>query len=94
MSKNLPCLKLVCWPIKLAVWKHKDENRAGRFWYSGSLSKTYKDKNGEYQDTDRLNGEDFIKAASLLEEAHRRLVIEDQEVKAAAKPSAGDDVPF
>lgn len=92
MSNNLPFLKLQCWPIKFAVWRYKKENGKG-YWFSGTLTKTYKDKNGEYQDSDRLNGDDFLKAAALLQEAHAQLVINEIEIK-RKKPDEDDESEF
>jgi hypothetical protein len=98
---KLPFLKLKRYPVSVAVWRTLNEPPRKGYWYSVSLSKSYKDENGKYQDTKSLNGDDLLKAAALLQEVDRRLMIQDLEVKAANagdQPVDGqntdDDTPF
>lgn len=53
--------------LQVAVWKYKQEN--GPDNYSVKLSRSYKDKEGEYQTTDYLRDSDLLRATALLEQA-------------------------
>ena len=86
---NLPFLKLKSWPMKIAVWRRENENGKG-YWYSATIQRTFKDQNGQYQDTEYIRGDDFLKAAALLQEAHRRISIEDVEVSCKKSTAPGD----
>lgn len=95
MAGKLPVLKLSDFPVKLAVWEHLDEKQ--RPYYSASLSKTYKDKDQNWQDSQYLGDGDWAKAAALLMEAWRRLRCEERAIAPKKEPEAPADegsIPF
>jgi len=53
--------------LQVAVWKHKNEGTPDN--YSAKISRSYKDKDGEYQTTDYLRDSDLLRVNSLLEQA-------------------------
>lgn len=75
MSGGRPDLVLKDFPVECAIWKREKDGNA---WYSINVSKSYKDDDGVWQSTNYLNGRDLLAAAALLQDAHRRLVIEER----------------
>ena len=53
--------------VDVAIWKRQGE---GGTWYSTSLSRSYKDKDDQWQRTTNLDEEDLLPAARALEEAY------------------------
>jgi hypothetical protein len=52
--------------VDLAIWKRQGE---GGSWYSTSITRSYKDKDDQWQRTPNLDEEDLLPAARALEEA-------------------------
>ncbi len=53
--------------VDVAVWRRQAE---GHTWYSFSLSRSYKDKDEQWQRTSSLDEEDLLPAALALQEAY------------------------
>lgn len=54
--------------VDVAIWKRQGEG--GTSWYSTSISRSYKDKDDQWQRTSNLDEEDLLPAAQALEEAY------------------------
>jgi hypothetical protein len=55
--------------VDVAVWKRQSQSD-DRSWYSFSVSRSYKDKDDQWQRTSNLDEEDLLPAARALEEAY------------------------
>ncbi|MCA9047179.1 MAG: hypothetical protein KDA89_00525 [Planctomycetaceae bacterium] len=53
--------------IKLAVWKHKNDNGPDR--YSAVIERTYRTEDGEFHTVPYLRDSDLLRAQQLLEQA-------------------------
>ena len=53
--------------VDVAIWKRQAEERT---WYSFSISRSYKDQDGQWQRTSSLDEEDLLPGAQALEEAY------------------------
>lgn len=73
MAGNKPCLKYRIGSVKIAAWENQGEHGP---WYSIKLARSYKDKNGNWQETATLGDRDLLAAAQLLEQMHRALKME------------------
>jgi len=93
-EKKLPVLNLRYWPVNLAAWENKDER--GNSYFSAKLTESFKNRDGNYEDSQYINSRNWDKAAALLREACSRLVIEDRQVgKGKAQEEEGEgEVPF
>lgn len=59
------------WPVTAAIWRNED--REGRAWYSVTLERTYKDREGRWQSTTSLNADDTLLAQKVLGIAHSEI---------------------
>jgi hypothetical protein len=76
--------------VDVAVWKREAEERT---FYSFSISRSYKDKDDQWQRTTNLDEEDLLPAAQALEEAYawvqgQRQKARDEAFKELHPPSA------
>ena len=53
--------------VDVAIWKRQAEDRT---WYSFSISRSYQDKDDQWQRISNLDEEDLLPAAKALEEAY------------------------
>ena len=53
--------------VEVAIWQRQSEDRT---WYSFSLSRSYKDKDEQWQRTSKLDEDDLLPTAKALEEAY------------------------
>jgi len=76
MEKNNPEKKFSTGAISATVWKNVREKDGKSFEaHSVSLERRYTDKAGEWQTTKSLRINDLPKAALVLEEAYKYLVL-------------------
>lgn len=57
--------------VKVALWKR--EGPKGPF-YSATFSKSYRDSNGDYQNSDSFTGADLLKLSELSKIAYHRAI--------------------
>lgn len=69
-TSNKPVSELRDGTIKIALFRNEPQKEGDRPWYSGKLSRSYRDANGDWQETDYLSGTEFLRAAKLLEKAY------------------------
>ena len=53
--------------VKVAVWKHKNEN--GPDGYTAVISRTFRDSDGAFQTVPYLRDSDLLRSQKLLEQA-------------------------
>jgi hypothetical protein len=98
MAKNLPILKLKSYPIRVAVWEHKNDR--GHPYYSYRAQKSYKDAQGNWQETDFFTGADVLKVTALLRAAFEALEIQQDEKSGTPRDQqvsgkkADEETPF
>jgi|KBSSwiStaDraftv2_1062776.scaffolds.fasta_scaffold1453265_1 hypothetical protein len=67
-TKNKPIHDIRLGLVKAAIWKHDNENGP---WYSVSINRSYKDKDGdEWKQTDFFNRDDLLLVAKVADLAH------------------------
>ena len=77
MEGNKPEKKFSTGAISATIWKNTGVGKDGKTFesHSVSLQRRYKDKTGEWKSTDSLRVNDLPKAALVIEEAFRYLVL-------------------
>ncbi|MCP1469476.1 hypothetical protein J3E64_001151 [Sphingobium sp. OAS761] len=55
--------------LKSSIWRNESENGA---YYSATLSRTYKDKDGELRDTHSFSGPDLLRVSELARKSYER----------------------
>lgn len=68
-KNNEPVDRVRIGRIEAAIWKNRGENGA---WHSVTLSRSYKDKDGELQSTESISGTDLLLAAEVMRTAFQR----------------------
>lgn len=53
--------------LKVAVWKYRNED--GPDSYSAAITRTYRDKEGEFHTVPHLHDSDLLRVSKLLEQA-------------------------
>jgi hypothetical protein len=54
--------------LKLTLWENQSEK--GGIWFNATLTRSYKDQAGQWQETHSLSQQDFLEAAEMYREAH------------------------
>ena len=67
-TSNQPTRKLRYGRITAAIWRNSTDD--GPF-YSVTLSRTYRDSNGQLQNSTSLSGSDLLVAAQALQDSYR-----------------------
>lgn len=84
---NKPIKKISAGNIQASIWKNQTQiNGAVKDFFSVSLERSYKDKQGNWKNTSSLNEADIPKAQLLLSEAYRFLAMRNNEQKQAQAP--------
>ena len=74
--RNQPVHRIRMFPIECAIWKNQSENGA---WYNVTLSRSYKDANGEWKSTDSFSADALLLVAKVADQAHSWIVQKQQE---------------
>jgi hypothetical protein len=78
MEKNKPEKKFRAGAVSATVWKNSQEKDGYEFeFFSISLERIYKDKQGEWKNTASLRITDLPKAALVLNEAYKYVVLNE-----------------
>ena len=73
MSDNKkPAAKVNLFPLSIAIWRHETEK--GVFYSTSPLQRSYKDADGKWQNTDKLNEGDLLLGRKVLDLAHSEIV--------------------
>lgn len=76
-KKNEPVQTIRFGRIEVAIWEN--EGKQDRAFYSTTLTRSYKDEDGNWQQTSSLSGSELLVASKALETAYLAI----QELKAA-----------
>jgi hypothetical protein len=88
-NKNMPEKKFRAGAISATVWQNNGQsNKTGQpvVYRTISLERGYKDKNGEWKSTSSFRINDLPRAALVLNEAYRYIVLKDMQSGASALP--------
>ncbi|MEM1186720.1 MAG: hypothetical protein AAGI53_17180 [Planctomycetota bacterium] len=69
-SNNKPFQEVRDGTLKIAIFRNDPKQEGERPRYSGKLTRSYRDAQGEWHDTDYLSGTEFLRAARLMEKAY------------------------
>jgi hypothetical protein len=56
--------------LRIAIFRNEPKQEGDRPRYSGKLTRSYRDAQGEWHDTEYLSGTEFLRAARLMEKAY------------------------
>ena len=82
MANNKPTDILRDGPIKATIWKQESQNGA---FYRVNLSRAYRDKDGNWKDSDSFSGTELLQVAELARRAYERTNQLRQQDRAAAE---------
>lgn len=82
---NKPVAEIRDGLIKIAIFKNPVKEGDG-FRYSGKLTRSYRDAEDKWQETQYLSNSQYLRAANLLVQAYNR----ELELKAEDKADASD----
>lgn len=76
-DKNVPEKKFTTGAISATVWKNQHVSKDGKVFETRTinLQRRYADRKGEWQSTNTLRVSDLPKAALVLEEAYKYIVL-------------------
>jgi hypothetical protein len=77
-KSNFPEKKFVVNGISATIWKNEGINKQGEkvFYKSVSFGKNYKDKEGEWHETNKLRIQDLPKASLVINKAYEYLTMD------------------
>lgn len=86
-QKNQPEKKFSTGAISATVWKNIRQSKDGKPYETRSVSieRRYTDKTGQWQSTNSLRLNDLPKAALVLEEAYKYIVLNGQIAESATQ---------
>ena len=87
MDENKPIQTYRLGYIKAAIWANQGQ---GRTWYTTTVSRSYRDENGEWQDTGGFTLSDIPLVSKVLEHAYAYLY--DMQCQISNAEECGDAV--
>lgn len=69
-STNKPIQEVRDGSLRIAIFRNESKREGDRPCYSGKLTRSYRDTQGNWHDTDSLSGTEFLRAARLMEKAY------------------------
>lgn len=78
MEKNKPEKKFRAGPITATIWRNATDDGTREF-NTVSFERVYKDKSGEWKNTNSLRINDLPKAAMVLSKAYEYLALQEKE---------------
>ena len=78
-NMNMPHKKFIAGAVSATIWQNAGKKDGREYEYSSlSLERTYKDKDGKWQNTGSLRVTDLPKEVVVLSKAYEYLVLRDQ----------------
>lgn len=79
-TKNIPEKKFSTGTVCATVWENQGKSKTGEIigYKTISLQRSYKDKNGAWQNTSSLRINDLPKAALVLQKSYEYIVLREQ----------------
>ena len=92
-EKNLPEMKFRAGAISATVWQNKGQNKEGQptEYRTISLERGYEDKNDEWKSTNSFRINDLPRAALVLNEAYRYIVLKEMQNGAVSTPDINEE---
>lgn len=72
---NRPFRKLYAGNIQVAIWQNEGKNSE---FYTVTISRRFKDKNDEWQNSNSFRLNDIPKVIAALQEAYRGMILKEQ----------------
>ncbi|QDT68784.1 hypothetical protein MalM25_17090 [Planctomycetes bacterium MalM25] len=69
-NNNKPVQEVRDGGLRVAIFRNEPKQEGDRPRYSGKLTRSYRDAQGEWHDTEYLSGTEFLRAARLMEKAY------------------------
>jgi hypothetical protein len=69
---NQPVCTLRDGRIKVSVWQNDGNGNNKKPFYSATVTKSYQDGDGKWQETHSLTGNEMVRASELLNRAYSR----------------------
>lgn len=69
-NRNTPEDRLVDYPYKATIWRNEGEKGP---YFSVTLTRSFRDDNGNYQDTHSIQSKDLLRVSELARSAHHRV---------------------
>ena len=87
-EKNTPEKKFRAGAISATVWQNNGQNKEGQptEYRTISIERGYKDKSGQWKSTNSFRINDLPRAALVLNEAYRYIVLKEMQHGAADSP--------
>ncbi len=85
-TKNQPVQEIRMGLIKAVIWAN--QTKSNGIMHNVSLSRIYRDTNGDWQETQSLGRNDLLLAAKVLDAAHTFICRKEQEREAPADEAA------
>ena len=70
-TNKKPAAKVTLYPITAAVWRN--ESKEGDTFYSVTLERSYRDRDGNWKSSTSFNGDDLLLLAKVADLAHTEL---------------------
>ena len=80
-AKNIPEKKFSTGTVSATVWQNQGKTKAGEVigFKTISLQRSYKDKNGVWQNTSSLRINDLPKAALVIQKSYEYIVLRERQ---------------
>ena len=62
--------RLTDYPYKATIWRNESDRGT---YFNVTISKTFKDENGDYRDTNSISSDDLLRVSELARSAHHRV---------------------
>ena len=69
-SSNKPVQEVRDGGLRIAIFRNEPKQEGDRPRFSGKLTRSYRDAQGEWRETEYLSGTEFLRAARLMEKAY------------------------
>ncbi|TWT41361.1 hypothetical protein [Botrimarina hoheduenensis] len=69
-TNNKPVQEVRDGGLRIAIFRNEPKQEGDRPRYSGKLTRSYRDAQGDWHDTEYLSGTEFLRAARLMEQAY------------------------
>ena len=71
-TSNRPVAELVDGAMKLPIFRNEPKQDGDKVRFSGKLSRSYRDSQGQWHNTEYLSGSEYLRAANLLIQAYNK----------------------
>lgn len=71
-KKKKPIMRVVSYPVVGAIWRNVNED--GKAFYSATLERKYKDKEGRYKNSGSFRTSDLLHLAKVADIIHTKMM--------------------